>query len=116
MQRAGGAPALVPACVTLAADLCRLPNLRPGPKALVHLAELPASSVWMPAVHPHAQVVVHCWGGGGRTGVALAAWLVRHHGLTPAAAAEQVESYAKAQGASRRADVSQLQGFLGASA
>ncbi|PNW86218.1 hypothetical protein CHLRE_02g077650v5 [Chlamydomonas reinhardtii] len=68
------------------------------------------------AVDTGEKVVVHCWGGGGRTGVALAAWLVRHHGLTPAAAAEQVESYAKAQGASRRADVSQLQGFLGASA
>ncbi|KAG2426003.1 hypothetical protein HXX76_013374 [Chlamydomonas incerta] len=68
------------------------------------------------AVDAGEKVVVHCWGGGGRTGMALAAWLVRQHGLTPEAAAEQVESYAKGQGASRRADVAQLRAFLGTSA
>ncbi|KAG2483753.1 hypothetical protein HYH03_017408 [Edaphochlamys debaryana] len=58
------------------------------------------------------KVVVHCWGGGGRTGLALAAWLVRGHGMEPEAAAAHVESYAKAQGASRRADVAQLREWL----
>ncbi|KXZ42296.1 hypothetical protein GPECTOR_165g156 [Gonium pectorale] len=59
------------------------------------------------------KVVVHCWGGGGRTGVALAAWLVRRHGLEPEAAAAAVEKAAVAQGTSRRADVAQLRQFLG---
>ncbi|GLC33532.1 hypothetical protein PLESTM_000081600 [Pleodorina starrii] len=65
------------------------------------------------AAEAQEKVVVHCWGGGGRTGVALAAWLVRHHGLDPEAAAGHVESFARAQGASRRADVGQLRDFLG---
>ncbi|KAG2483755.1 hypothetical protein HYH03_017410 [Edaphochlamys debaryana] len=64
------------------------------------------------SARPPLQVVVHCWGGGGRTGLALAAWLVRGHGMEPEAAAEHVESYAKAQGASRRADVAQLREWL----
>ncbi|GIL83254.1 hypothetical protein Vretifemale_12103, partial [Volvox reticuliferus] len=61
------------------------------------------------------KVVVHCWGGGGRTGIALAAWLVQNHALAPEQASNDVEQYAKAQGASRRADVSQLRDFLGSS-
>ncbi len=53
----------------------------------------PLGHMWLLALLPHGhvlvactappQVVVHCWGGGGRTGVALAAWLVRHHKLAP---------------------------------
>lgn len=68
------------------------------------------------AVEAGQKVVVHCWGGGGRTGVALAAWLVRHHKLTPEQAGPTIESYAKAQGASRRVDPQQLAAFLGTSA
>jgi protein-tyrosine phosphatase len=58
------------------------------------------------------QVVVHCWGGGGRTGIALAAWLVKAYGLSPEQAASEIEATAKAQGASRRVDVAQLNTFL----
>ncbi|GIL52891.1 hypothetical protein Vafri_8647 [Volvox africanus] len=61
------------------------------------------------------KVVVHCWGGGGRTGIALAGWLVRNHALAPEQAGNHVEQYAKSQGASRRVDVSQLHDFLGSS-
>ncbi|EFJ47331.1 hypothetical protein VOLCADRAFT_92104 [Volvox carteri f. nagariensis] len=65
------------------------------------------------AVDAKEKVLVHCWGGGGRTGIALAAWLVRNHGLIPEQAGSHVEQYSKAQGASRRADVAQLRDFLG---
>lgn len=38
------------------------------------------------------RVVVHCWGGHGRTGHVLAAWLVAARGLSPMAAIEAVEA------------------------
>jgi len=57
-------------------------------------------------------VVVHCWGGGGRTGLVLAAWLCRQHGLTPEAAAQEVADFAKARGVSRRVDLQALTTFL----
>jgi protein-tyrosine phosphatase len=38
------------------------------------------------------QVVVHCSGGSGRTGHVLAAWLVRHRGLSAEAALSAVQS------------------------
>jgi protein-tyrosine phosphatase len=37
------------------------------------------------------RVVVHCWGGNGRTGHVLAAWLVAARGLSPTDAIEAVE-------------------------
>jgi protein-tyrosine phosphatase len=37
-------------------------------------------------------VVVHCWGGNGRTGHVLAAWLVAARGLSPMEAIEAVEA------------------------
>ena len=36
--------------------------------------------------------VVHCWGGNGRTGHVLAAWLVAARGLSPMSALEAVEA------------------------
>ncbi len=38
------------------------------------------------------RVVIHCWGGNGRTGHVLAAWLVAARGLSPMAAIEAVEA------------------------
>ena len=38
------------------------------------------------------RVVVHCWGGNGRTGHVLAAWLVAARGLSPTEAIEAVEA------------------------
>ncbi|GFR49059.1 hypothetical protein Agub_g11085 [Astrephomene gubernaculifera] len=64
------------------------------------------------AMQAQEKVVVHCWGGGGRSGLALAAWLVRQHGLTPEQAAQHVMEFSRSQGASRRADVEQLKEFL----
>jgi protein-tyrosine phosphatase len=38
------------------------------------------------------RVVIHCWGGNGRTGHVLAAWLVAARGLSPMEAIEGVEA------------------------
>ena len=57
--------------------------------------------------------VVHCWGGGKRSGSMLAAWLVTAKGLTPEAAAEAIEASAEAQGSSRAADLQQVKELLG---
>jgi protein-tyrosine phosphatase len=38
------------------------------------------------------RAVIHCWGGNGRTGHVLAAWLVAARGLSPMAALEAVEA------------------------
>jgi protein-tyrosine phosphatase len=38
------------------------------------------------------RVVIHCWGGNGRTGHVLAAWLVAARGLSPMEAIEAVEA------------------------
>jgi len=38
------------------------------------------------------RVVIHCWGGNGRTGHVLAAWLVAARGLSPMSALEAVEA------------------------
>jgi len=38
------------------------------------------------------RVVIHCWGGNGRTGHVLAAWLVAARGLSPREAIEAVEA------------------------
>jgi protein-tyrosine phosphatase len=38
------------------------------------------------------RAVVHCWGGNGRTGHVLAAWLVAARGLSPRVAIEAVEA------------------------
>jgi protein-tyrosine phosphatase len=56
------------------------------------------------------QVVVHCWGGSGRTGVVLAAWLVRQQGggLSPEQAAAEVGEAATAVGTQRQVDLEQL--------
>jgi protein-tyrosine phosphatase len=60
------------------------------------------------------QVVVHCWQGQGRAGNALASWLVQHHHLPPAEAAEKVLEAARAADASRRVNVAKLQEFADA--
>jgi protein-tyrosine phosphatase len=57
------------------------------------------------------QVLVHCWGGGGRTGIAQAAYLMASKGLTAEAAAEAVMSYAQAHRLLRRVDVAALKEF-----
>jgi hypothetical protein len=70
---------------------------------------------WLPPVPPCSspaavQVVVHCWGGGGRAGMVLAAWLAKQQGerVTPEQAASQVVEAAAAAGAQRRVDLGQL--------
>jgi protein-tyrosine phosphatase len=60
------------------------------------------------------QVVVHCWGGGGRTGIAQAAYLMAAKRMTAEAAAEAVMSYAQAHALSRRVDVAALKEFAAA--
>lgn len=63
---------------------------------------------------PTCQVVVHCWGGGGRTGKQLAAWLVAHHRISNLGqVAAEVEGHARAQGASRRVDAAAVKQYLG---
>lgn len=62
------------------------------------------------------KVLVHCWGGGGRTGLVQAAWLVLDKGMTPEAAAAAVTSYAGSNGLSRRVDVAALKEFVAAAA
>eukprot|EP00798_Chlamydomonas_sp_ICE-L_P000284 gene284-biopygen49 len=64
------------------------------------------------AVNANEKVVLHCWGGGGRTGRLLAAFLVAHYKMTPQDAATEVMSHAKKLGASRRVDVSALEAVL----
>jgi protein-tyrosine phosphatase len=58
------------------------------------------------------KVVVHCWGGGGRTGLVQAAWLARSRGLPAADAAAAVVQHAKAAGVPRRVDLRALEAFL----
>eukprot|EP00775_Hariotina_reticulata_P009851 gene9851-10010_t len=60
------------------------------------------------------KVLLHCWGGGGRTGVAQAAWLVMDKGLSPEAAAAAVSEYSQKHGLSRRVDVAALKEFVAA--
>ena len=57
------------------------------------------------------KVVVHCKLGQQRTGLALAAWLTAQHGLSPEAAAAEVERAAAAQALTRSVDVPKLCGF-----
>jgi predicted protein tyrosine phosphatase len=40
----------------------------------------------------HERVVIHCWGGNGRTGHVLAAWLVAARGVSPVDAIKMVEA------------------------
>ncbi|KAF8065546.1 hypothetical protein HT031_003147 [Scenedesmus sp. PABB004] len=60
------------------------------------------------------RVLVHCWGGGGRTGLVQAAWLCAERGFSPEAAAEAVTAYGAARGCSRRVDVAALRDFVAA--
>lgn len=55
---------------------------------------------------------MHCWGGGGRTGLVQAAWLARTKGLSAPDAAAAVTEHAKALGVPRRVDVAALEAFL----
>lgn len=57
------------------------------------------------------RVAVHCRGGEGRTGNAIAAWLIARHGMSPAEAEAEVLSHAAAEGAARRCKASKLQPF-----
>lgn len=59
------------------------------------------------------QVVVHCWGGGGRTGKVLAAWLASHYKLSVEDASKEVEATSKGQGTSRRVDQKAVAELLG---
>ena len=61
------------------------------------------------------RVVVHCRGGQSRTGLALATWLVGHHGLGAAQAAEEVLRGAAAAGVVRFANADKVAKFTGAS-
>jgi protein-tyrosine phosphatase len=63
-------------------------------------------------VKARRKVLVHCWGGGGRTGLVQAAWLARAQGLSAADAAAAVTAHAKAAGVPRRVDVAALEAFL----
>ena len=60
------------------------------------------------------RVVVHCRGGQSRTGLALATWLVGHHGLSAAQAAEEVLRGATAAGVVRFASADKVAKFTGA--
>lgn len=55
---------------------------------------------------------MHCWGGGGRTGKVLAAWLVARHGMKLQDAVDAVETQAAAVGATRRADLTSVEELL----
>jgi hypothetical protein len=59
------------------------------------------------------KVATHCWGGAGRTGKVLAAWLVKRHGLGVEEAAALVESTAKTLGTKRRVNQEQVKQLLG---
>lgn len=56
--------------------------------------------------------LVYCWGGGGRTGVVQAAWLVLEHGMSEADAAAAVVGHATGSGLSRRVDAVALSDFV----
>lgn len=58
------------------------------------------------------KVVVHCWGGGGRTGLVQAAWLMTEKGLSAEDAAAAVTAFAQTKGLSRRVDVEALKQFV----
>jgi hypothetical protein len=61
------------------------------------------------------RVVVHCWGGGGRTGNALAGWLAaRGEKVEAAEAARRVCDYAARHGLKRRADAAGVQQYVDA--
>lgn len=57
------------------------------------------------------RVVIHCRGGEGRTGNAMAAWLIARHGLSPDEAEAEVVKHAGVVGAVRRAKGSKLVPF-----
>jgi len=58
------------------------------------------------------KVLVHCWGGGGRTGLVQAAWLAHAKGLSAGDAAAAVLAHAEKLGVPRRVDVAALEAFL----
>lgn len=60
-------------------------------------------------LHVCLQVVLHCWGGSGRTGAAAAACLAAQHGLTVEEAAQRVEAAAQKLGTNRRVNVATAQ-------
>ena len=62
------------------------------------------------------QTLVHCWGGGGRTGLVQAAWLAHAEGMSAADAAAAVVAHAKKLGVPRRVDVSAVEEFLASAA
>jgi hypothetical protein len=59
------------------------------------------------------KVATHCWGGAGRTGTVLAAWLVKRHGLGIEEAAALVQSTAETLGTTRRVNQAQVRQLLG---
>lgn len=59
------------------------------------------------------RVVVHCRGGQSRTGLALATWMVAHHGLSAAQAAEEVKRGAEAAGVVRFTSAEKVAKFMG---
>lgn len=57
------------------------------------------------------RVAVHCRGGEGRTGNAIAAWLIARHGMTPEEAEAEVLGHAAKVGAARRCKAAKLKPF-----
>lgn len=77
------------------------------------------------AVVANERVVVHCWGGGGRTGNALAGWLAARGGVaggddgaagSAEAAVAAVSAFSSEKGLKRRADAAGAQLYVDAAA
>ena len=60
----------------------------------------------------HKKVVLHCWGGSGRTGTMLAALAVKRYGLTVDEAVEEIQSYSASKGAKREFKIKNLQSIV----
>ena len=115
------------ACVPFSARelrRCCCPRLTSRPRRrhdLVRMSQDPAAAraaLLAAFADAHAsgeRVVVHCRGGQSRTGLALATWLVDHHGLGAAQAAEEVLRGAAAAGVVRFANADKVAKFTGAS-
>lgn len=106
-------PCVAAVCMPVAVFACscsQMPATAAGP------LPTPAQKVPPPKRAPHTQTLVHCWGGGGRTGLVQAAWLVHSKGLSAADAAAAVVAHAQKLGVPRRVDVAAVEDFLKAAA
>eukprot|EP00798_Chlamydomonas_sp_ICE-L_P000286 gene286-1622_t len=64
------------------------------------------------AVNANEKVVIHCWGGVGRTGRLLGAYLCAQYGMSAEEAAAEVMGHAKTQGTERKVKVAGLEAVL----